>query len=268
MFKKIAIAALAVAAGLFILNSTRFGSYAKTAWGKARACLERQVTPEFELDNLRRQVGELGPDMRKHFNAIASETVAVKNLKQEIKQVRDNLETQKDNIRVMNEDLKSGVQRIKYGEMYYSRDRIKAKLARDLVSCKRCADELKAKEALLEAKEEALQAAKEQLESIKQQKQDLEVQIAQMEAELKAVRLAQTRSNFRLDDSRLGQIKESLKNLRTRIDTERQEAELVAAYANEIPVEKKVKSAEDLSKEVEAFLSDSSKSDDKIADNK
>ena len=268
MFKKIAIAALAVAAGLFILNSTRFGSYAKTAWGKARACLERQVTPEFELDNLRRQVGELGPDMRKHINAIAAESVAVQNLKTEITQVRTNLERQKENIRVMNEDLKSGNQRIRYGDMTYSRERIKAKLARDLVSCKRCADELKAKEALLEAKEEALQSAKEQLESMKQQKEDLEVQIAQMEAELRAVRVAQTRSNFKLDDSRLGQIKESLKNLRTRIDTERKEAELMADFVKDIPVEKKVKSAEDLSKEVEAFLSDSSKSDDKIADNK
>jgi hypothetical protein len=206
--------------------------------------------------------------MRKHINAIAAETVAVENLKTDIDVVHRNLEKQKESIRVMNEDLKSGNQRIKYGDMTYSRERIKTKLARDLVSCKRCADELKAKEGLLEAKQEALQAAREQLASMQQQKEDLEVQIAQMEAELRAVRVAQTRSSFKLDDSRLGQIKESIKNLRTRIDTERKVAELEGEFARDIPVEKKVKSAEELSKEVEAFLSDSTKSDDKIAENK
>ena len=76
---------------------------------------------------------------------------------------------------------------------------------------------------------------------MRDQKQDLEVQIAQLEADLKNVRLAQTRCKVQLDDSRLAEIKRSLADLRNRLKVEKTQAELEGEFANDpISVDKQV----------------------------
>jgi chromosome segregation ATPase len=265
MLKKIAIAAVAVGAGLFILNSTHLGAYAKTAWHKVRSTAQKQVPLEFQLDTIRHEAAQLMPDMRKHIGAIAAETVTVQNLRDEIADIRGNLEKQKDKVRVMNAELQSAETKTSLGNRHTTR--LSDRVARELAAAKRCADELSAKELLLEAKEKALDTAREQLNSMKSQKEQLEVQIAQIEAELKTLRLAQTRSNFQLDDSRLARIKAALADVRTQMRVQQTEAEMVAAFDGDssVPVEKKTKSAAQVSREVEEFLGDSVKVGDKVA---
>jgi chromosome segregation ATPase len=259
MFKKIFITGLAVAGGLFILNSTHLGAYARTAWHKVRVSAQKQVPLEFQLESIRNEAAQLLPDMKKHCGAIAAEMVAVQSLRDEIADIRTNLGKKRAQVQIMRDDLKSGAVKISYNGRTYNADRIREKMSRDLASCKRCSEELTAKEQLLDAKERSLDAAREQLTSMKSQKEQLEVQIAQIEAELKTLRLAQTRSNFHLDDSRLTRIKAALSDVRTQMKVQEKEAEIVAAFSSDpIPVDQKVKSPAQLDKEVEDFLSDSS----------
>jgi chromosome segregation ATPase len=255
MFKKIFLAALAIGAGLFILNHTRLGSYGHTAWNKAKKSVKGQVPIEFEIERVRDQVRQLVPDMRKNIHQIAEEVVAIERLKEEIQVARVNLAKQEELVRVMTDDLKSGNERIRYNGINYTRERISEKLANDIKSCVRCKDELKAKESLLEHKERALDAAREQLASIRSQKEELEVQIAQLEAEVKAVRLQQTKSTIQLDDSRLGDIKRSLQEIKNRLQVEKVRGDLEGQFANDptIKVEKK-KSADEVIKDAEAYF--------------
>jgi chromosome segregation ATPase len=255
MFKKIFLAAVAIGAGLFILNHTRLGSYGYTAWNKATKKVKAQVPLEFELDRIREQVQQLVPDMRKNLGQIAEEIVAVDNLKEEIKVGRTNLAKHRDDIRVMTDDLKSGVERISYNGINYSRERISEKLANTLKSCARFEGELKNKEGLLEAKEKGLDIAKEQLASIRSQKEELELEIARLESEVKAMRLAQTKSTVQIDDSRLAHIKASLKDIRTRMKVETVHGDLEGQFAADpaIKVEKR-KSADEVIKDAEAYL--------------
>lgn len=264
MFKKIFLAGLAIAAGMFILNHTRLGSYGHTAWNKAKSSVKGQVPLEFEIERVRDQLQQLMPDMNKNLNEIAKEVVAVDNLRDEIKVARENLTKQKDLVRQMTEDLKTGNEKITYRGIRYPRERISERLANDIKSCVRCEDELKARESLLEHKERALEAAKEQVASIRSQRKDLEVQIAQLEAELKAVRLAQTKSTIQLDDSRLSHIKASIKDIQNRMKVERVRGDMEAQFSNDptIKVEKK-KSAEEVIKDAEAYLEGGEKSDAK-----
>jgi DNA repair exonuclease SbcCD ATPase subunit len=267
MFKKIFIAGLAVTGGLFILNSTHLGAYARTAWHKVRTSAQRQVPLEFQLESIRHEAAQLIPDMKKHCGTIAAEMVAVQTLRDEVADIRSNLDKRKAQVRIMRDDLKSGAVKISYGGHTYSADRVRDKLSRDLASCKRCSEELTAKEQLLEAKEKALDTAREQLASMRSQKEQLEVQIAQIEADLKTLRLAQTRSNFQIDDSRLSRIKGALADIRKQMKVQEKEAELYATYsADPIPVEQKVKTPAQLDKEVEEFLSESSKPESTVVE--
>jgi chromosome segregation ATPase len=266
MCKKIGIAALAVVAGVFIMRSTYLGAYARTAWGKVKSTAKAQVPLEFQLESLRNEVAQLTPDMRSHCNAIAEEMVAVQNLRSEIADIRTNLERRKDSVRVMNQELKTGAEKIVYNGHTYRAERIREKLHRDLASCKRCADELKAREQLLEAKEKGLDAAREQLSSMKVQKEQLEVQIAQLEAEVKTLRVAQTQSNFQLDDSRLANIKAQLADIQSQLKVERIAGELHGSFSNDIiEVEKKAPTSAQLTHEVDEFLgSDGARTDGEV----
>src|SRR5262249_2571293 len=239
----------------FIVKSTYLGAYTRTAWSKVKSTAKAQVPLEFQIESLRNEVTQLVPDMRNHCNEIATEMVSVEKLRKEISDIHAGLDKQKDMIRAMNQDLRSGATKVVYNGRSYSATRIREKLARDLASCKRCADELKAKEQLLEAKERSLEAAREQLSSMKTQREQLEVQIAQLEADLKTLRVAQTQTAFHLDDSRLASIKSQLDDIRSQLQVEQKAGELYGVFSNDfINVETKAPSQAQLSHEVDEFL--------------
>lgn len=265
MCKKIGMAVVLVAGGLFLMN-TVVGSYVSTAFNKVRCSAKNQVPIEFEIDRLRNEVANLVPEMKKNLSAIAEEMVTVENLREEIAVTKANLKRQKDNILIMTKDLEGGATRLTYDGKDYSASRIREKLARDFASFQRCQDEVKSKEQLLEAREKALDAARDQLASMKTQKQELELQLAQLEADLKVIRLAQTRNKFQVDDSKLAQCKATLAEIRNRLKVEKINDELHGEFANDsaIPVEKKAKSAGELAKEVRKYFD----ADKDLAENK
>jgi chromosome segregation ATPase len=253
MFKKIAIASVIVVAGLVLVAKTSVGSYVHTGWKKLKAETKNQIPLEFEIERLKDEVSQLVPDMNKNFNEIAHEHVALENLKEDISRTRANLEVQKKNILIMKDDIqgKSDTQKVMYGGSAYSVERVKTKLAKDWESYKACEDSLSAKEKLYEAKETALGAAKDKLAGMRSVKEQLEVQIAQMEADLKTLRVTETRSSFKIDDSRLARIQSSVADIRNRIKVAHKAAELEGQFNNEnIPVQEKAQ-ANDVLKDID-----------------
>jgi chromosome segregation ATPase len=260
MFRKLAITAIAVGAGLFILNSTHLGSYARTAWHKVRTTAKGQVPLEFQLETIRTEAAQLIPDMKKNLSMIAAETVAVQNLKDEIVVVQAELDKKSESIRTMRDDLSRGDAKVVYNGHIYSNKKLTDLLERNLGSAKRCRDEVEAKKALLEAKERSLEAAREQLASMKSQKDQMEVEIERIETELRTLRLAQTKSNFHLDDSRLSRIKESLADVRNQMKVQQTEADLLAQWNDDTIVgQSKAKTAAEVSKEADDFLGGSNR---------
>ena len=266
MLKRIAFAALAVVAGLFVLNSTHLGSYARTAWHKVKQSAKGQVPLEFQLESARNEIAQLIPDMKNHVQVVAQETEAVRRLKEDIAVTKAKLQEQRNRIYTMKEDLKKGDVKILYHDRFYSAERVKDRLARDLASCQRCEKQLDSREKMLDAKERALDAAREQLASMKSEKEKLEVLVETMEAELKNLRLAQTRSQFHLDDSRLSRIKATLDDIRDQMRVQQTATELNAEFINDsIPVDNKMtQSKEQVIKEAEAYLGEP-KADNSVA---
>jgi chromosome segregation ATPase len=269
MVKKIFIATIAVVAGLFILNSTHLGSYAKTAIKKAKAAVKGQVTPEFMLDTARNEAAQLIPDMRKNISSVAAKDVAVQRLREEVVSIRTNLDRQKDTVRVMKEGLKSETKLVSYNGHELTRRQLSDRLARELAASHACAQQLAAKEALLESEEKALDGLREQLTSMKAVKEQIDIEISRLEAEVQTYRLAQQRTDsFQFDDSRLARIKGMLKDVRDQVAVGLKSIEYGKVYDFEAPqTPDKVKNAAQLIKEAEELLGESSEGG-KVVDRK
>jgi chromosome segregation ATPase len=268
MWKKILFGAVAGVVVLALLANTRCGSkltsFLGTAWDKATDQAEKQVPLEFEIERLRHETAQLVPDMRKHLGVIAEEMVAVDNLRQDIKVAKDKQVTRKRDILTMTADLKSGQERIVYDGRPYSANRVKEKLEQDLAAYDRTEAEIKRTEQVLEAREKALDAAKEQLAVMKAKKQELELKLTELEAKVKTLALAKAKSKVQFDDSRLANIQASIAELENRLKVESTKLELENQVCDPIPVDKKVKTTNEVIKDVESRFGD--KPEAKVAD--
>jgi chromosome segregation ATPase len=254
--KKIGIILLVVVAGVFLLRKTHFASYVRTAWAKVKHGAKNQVPLEFEVERVRNEIARLDDDMRGQLGPIAEEMATVKMLRRRIETARQNLKDQKADILVLTKKLESGEKEISFNEdEVYTPEEARAKLDRDFASYKRCAAEVKSQEKLLAAKEQSLKTVRTQLATMKTLKRDLEVQLAQLEAELKSVRLAQTRDKYQMDDSRLSDIKSSLAEIEHRLEAERARVDL-NGQLNSKPFRshKKVRPVSDLTREVKNYF--------------
>jgi septation ring formation regulator EzrA len=231
MKRKIGYLALIALVGTFVFNRTNLGSYLATAWANVRHTAKSQVPLEFEIDRIRHEIVHLDDDMRGQLAPIAEEMATVKTLRRKVDTTRASLKSEKISLLAMTRQLESGTKYVVTGDEEYSAEDVKAKLASDFASYQRCEAELKSQGQLLAAKEQSLKAVREQLASMKSLKRDLEVQVAQLEAELKTVRLAQTRDKYQLDDSRLSDIKASLTDIEHRLNVERAKTELNGQFA-------------------------------------
>ena len=113
MFKKLGITIASAAVCLGLLHLAGLTSYTATAWNNVSKKVKGQVPIEFEIERLRHEVAQLVPDMKKNFNTIAEEMVAVENLQKDVTTTQANLKVQKQNLLTKTEDLKSGDRYIK-----------------------------------------------------------------------------------------------------------------------------------------------------------
>jgi len=256
MCKKIGILSLAVLAGVIVWNKTSMGSYAKFAWHKVRGEVKNQMPLEWEIDRLRGEVTNLIPDMKRQFSKVAEEEVAIEKLRKEIEVARANLKERQEEICQMRQDVRLGKEYISYMSVKYSTEKIKEKLAKDWESFQRAEAALKTREEILAARESSLTAAKTRLSEVKSKKEQLDLKVAQLEAELKNLRLAQSRCQFHFDDSQLSRCQEMINDLDSRIQAEKKTAELEAQFStDQIPVREKVKTEKAL-KEIDARFGD------------
>ncbi len=255
MLKKCLIGAAVVVAIAAILST----SYGALGVKKAKGFFKKQITPETKLELIREEIAGLDKEMKEHRSAVAEEAVAVENLREEIARGEENHKKQLDNIKIMRKDLacceETGEKFITYGDQKYSVERVRNKLARDWDSYKKTEEAIASQKELLKAREVSLTSVRERLTEMRTKKEELEVQLAQLEADLKNVRLCETKSDFHFDDSKVGDIQKDMSEVRDWIKARRIEAELEGKHTDDpIPVGKKNTSQADLFKEIDAAL--------------
>ena len=258
MIKKLIFWLVIIGGVLFVVNSVRPGSI-HTAWKRAQAKFERNITPEFELARIRDQIAQLTPDMHRNIARVAEEMVKVESLERQVAELQAKLEQNKDDLAVLTGAIEKGTTRVVLNGREIRVTQVKEKLR----TCKNQESELTRLQRILDAKKAGVESLRQQLAEMKQQKQELEVMAAQYDAQLKELALQQTRSRMKLDDSRLAEIKQSFEKLRERINVERTKTTLAEEFkTNTLTApEKKTESNKDVVDEAREYLGTKDKAD-------
>ena len=107
---------------------------------------------------------------------------------------------------------------------------------------------------ILDARERNLVAARRKLDEMLAAKRELEVQVENLQARLTMVEVAQAGSQFAVDDGAIGQVRQALDEITTRIDVAEKLASGMDAIGS-VPVEPSVQS-EDLVERISEYFQD------------
>ena len=236
MIKKVILATAGVCLVGLVLLGRDAVSYFRTSAGWVKDSVRNSVPLDFEIDRARRMVKELVPDIRKNMHVIAKEEVEVQNLKKQIVQMETRLGKDRGELVRLKTDLGSGNNVFQYAGRSYNVSQVKVDMANRFERYKTNDATLASLREIQNARERSLAAAREKLEGMLAAKRQLEVDVESLEARLKMVEVAQTSSEFNLDDSRLSRVKELIADLRTRLDVAERLTTAEGAFRDQIPL--------------------------------
>ena len=213
-------------------------SYLRTSAGYVTDAVQESVPIEFQVDRARGMIEDLVPEVRKNMHVIAKEEVEVQRLDEQIAESRSRLAKEKEQLLRLKADLATGKGEFIYAGRTYTADEVRTDLASRF-------DRYKTGEAtwasLVEirgARQKSLTAAQHKLDGMLASRRQLQVDVENLEARSQMIAAAKTTSAYQFDDSRLGNVKELVSNLRTRLDVAEKLVNAEVYFHDEIPLEK------------------------------
>jgi chromosome segregation ATPase len=232
MFKKIGITALVLVVALALLGQNRYlRSWGTVLWDSLTSCAKARVTPEMEIKRIKVELGNLDNDIKKAYHALAVLEVGkggLKELAEDVKVTRENLDSRKHALEVLDKDPEAG----------------DARFAQAWETYKIAEATLATKEKLLKGKQDLVRLNKEKVDKMEAERDRLKTEVAKLETDLASLRLSQTQSPTQVDDTRLGDIKTAISDLRQDIDVMQKDTEYQARLADDVKVDVQVKGAQ------------------------
>ncbi len=182
-------------------------------------------------------VKDLTPDIQKNMHVIAEEEVQVDSLDRQISATEKKLEADKKDLLRLRADATSAQEKFQYAGRTYTSAQVKMDLANRFERFKTADATLASLKEIDHARQKSLEAARQKLEGMLAAKRQLEVDVENLEARMKMVEVAQTTSNYQFDDSQLGQVKELVSDLRTRLQVAEKMIGAESSLHDEIPLD-------------------------------
>jgi hypothetical protein len=218
MIKKVLLgSALAVGCGGLLLGTSSF-SYIKTGYSSLRESIKEQIPIEVEIKRARDMISDLKPEIADNLKLIAREEVEVAKLQREVNNKQTSLVKSKDAILKLKEDVESGVKYVVYRGKRYDIEKVREDLGDRFKHHQALEATSEKLTKILEAREKNLVGARRKLDEMLAAKRELEVQVENLQARLTMVEVAQAGSQFVVDDSALGSVRQVLDEISTRID--------------------------------------------------
>ncbi len=217
MCKKIGIAALAVVAGLFVLNRTKLGDWARFAFHSVKERVEATVPPEVELQRMRYEMTQLEPEISKNKDQLAKDIVDLKELKHDIVVAEANLQKRYEEIVSAKKAVEGAgdhVAKVSYNNRKLPPAKAKELIVKDYETYKSAKSALEMRKKLADAKETAIEEATKQLANWQASRDELKAQIDQLEAELNTIRIMEAKHDISFDNTRLTRLKDSIKEFK------------------------------------------------------
>ncbi len=254
MFRRVLFWGIAGTAVAVLVFGKHLHSYVGTAAGWVQDSVKQSVPMEFEIDRARNMVKDIMPEIRKNMQIIAKEEVEVERLGQQIDQLGKKQEKDRADLTSLRDNLSGGGVSFKFAGRSYTVDQVKGDLANRLERYKTSDATLASLHDMQSARQKSLDAAREKLDQMLAQKRQLEVDVENLEARLKMVEVAQTSSNYNFDDSHLGNLKELIGDLRTRLSVEEKMVNVEGKLQGEIPVDQPANATDNIVERVTEYL--------------
>lgn len=236
MLKKILLGSVLVAGTSGLLLGTSTMSYVRTGVHSLRDSVKDQIPIEVEIKRARELIAGLKPEIAENLKRIAREEVDVAKLQREVSAKETALCQSKEAILKLKEDVESGVRFVTYKGKKYSAEQVRLDLTDRFKHHQTLEATSEKLVKVLDARERNLVAARRKLDEMLSAKRELEVQVENLQARLTMVQVAQAGSEFAVDDGALGQVRQALDEIATRIDVAEKLAQGVE-HLGSIPVE-------------------------------
>jgi chromosome segregation ATPase len=265
MLKKILIAAVAVVAGLVVVNRS---SLVRVWWNDARSCMERQIPPEVQLKQLAHEIDKIDADIKRNISKLAAQEVSVNQLEERVTGLKNKQKTVRADIESMREKLEGvRTEKVSFKGHAYPKSELTRRLDMAVTDYTNLKDQVKSQELLLADKRRTLEAAHTRISEMRNKKEEFRVVAAQLETKVEQLRTQQMASNVDLDESQVGRCNELIQKIKTRLATDEATVRILHDYGYETktPVAApEQKSTEEVLKSARQALEDDT---EKVAEN-
>jgi chromosome segregation ATPase len=246
MFKKLLIVGVTAILGVMALQGSRLGSFLLSEARTLRERAEAAIPPEREIARLRYELRQLDKDIYEVVNKLAKENVQTAQLEERVKQLRESQARQRELLEARAEVIKKAQDTVAFDNRRLTVPQAKQLLEEGVQRYTLQEKTLASLEQALATRQRIRETLRQQLEAMKTQKAELAAKIDALEADLMVLKLQQIESKYQTDDSRLAQIKESIRNLQMQIDVEREKLHLLPTALEGAPSRTAEKSVDDI----------------------
>ena len=218
MLKKFLLGSTLLVGGGALLAGTSAFSYVKTGYHSVRDSIKEQIPIEVEIKRARDMIADLKPEIAENLKQIAREEVEVSKLQREVSGKQSSLNKSKDSILKLKDDVQSGAKFVTYKGKKYDIEHVRKDLTDRFKHHQALEATSNKLEKILEARERNLVGARRKLDEMLSAKRELEVQVENLQARLTMVEVAQTGSQFAVNDSALSGVRQVIDEISTRID--------------------------------------------------
>lgn len=218
----------AVAISLIVLSQTSVG---EVAWDKIKAKFNKAVPLETRLETAKKQLNKLDHEIDRGWGPIAQKEHDIEKLKEDLVARNDRVSKLGRELNQAAADLEDKVTRVKFSGKEYVPSEARRLLNKEADRYVTLKKEVEAKTKLLAAWEKELVAMRQQQQELEAMKGEMSAKIASLEADLKVLRLAQTKSvRPSGNKTNLDEIKKTLGYVEEKIKVMQREEELRNAH--------------------------------------
>ncbi len=235
MLRNLIIVAIVAVVTVTAFQGTRLGWYVTSELRSLRERAEANIPPEKEVVRLREEVRRLDKDIVEVINQLAKENVQTAQLEERVQEMRKTQGRARELLEARAAAIKNATDFVVFDSRKLTLREAKAVLEDGVRRYQLNQKTLESMEQALQHRLRIRDTLQQQLEALRNQKAELSAAIDALEADLTVLKLQQMESRYQTDDSRLARIKESIRNLQTQIQVEREKLRLLPVGLEESP---------------------------------
>jgi len=229
MIKKLVIFGVIGVVGWYAIRDSKFGTRIRTEVAALRKAAEESTSPEKDLARIKTDIKLLDLEIQKQIKPLAAETVRVRELREQVGELRAKQSQAKEVLQARATAIKSATEQVTFGERTLPIGIAKGELEEGVKRYTTNQKSLEAQELTLASRERIKDGLEKQLEALKTQKVELAAAVDALEAEVTLLKLQQIESRYQTDDTRLARVKESIRELKSKVAVHREELKLMPA---------------------------------------